>query len=271
MVAKFHKKNKMIEEIVITSPKDAPFGRVSTLFKNGTNFRFTPGLNLIVGPNGSGKSTLMEMMKTYLIIPGGKDCVDTSAWEHNGLMNGKDRVYPGVKVKADYRSNSFVLPDDDDCFVNSVYGGCALAYEKATSCKSYGQKITSSVDLLFERMAKLPATVDYFAHSARYETYNGCNAFTTSRARSLRVYIEENRIQYNGICTVILDEPDRNLDLFKVNDLAKRLVDKSTQFQILAVVHNPLLICRLKDKANFVQMEDGYLAKVLHEVKNIVE
>jgi hypothetical protein len=43
--------------------------------------------------------------------------------------------------------------------------------------------------------------------------------------------------------------------------------------QLIVVVHNPLLICELakSGKANFIEMEDGYVDKVRNTVKEMAE
>lgn len=52
----------MITSIRIDDNKKTPFKYIQKIkaFKNGSEFIFKPGVNVIVGKNGSGKSTLLN-------------------------------------------------------------------------------------------------------------------------------------------------------------------------------------------------------------------
>lgn len=58
----------MITSIRIDDNKKTPFKYIQKIkaFKNGSEFIFKPGVNVIVGKNGSGKSTLLNMI--YLMM-----------------------------------------------------------------------------------------------------------------------------------------------------------------------------------------------------------
>jgi ABC-type multidrug transport system ATPase subunit len=263
----------MIEKITITNPKDTPIEYASKVFSKGSGFAFSRGLNLIVGPNGCGKSTLVNMMRKYLVIPEGKDCVSTSKLEYDGPFSEdyrKIEVCSGVILKADYKSNTFFMQDAFECFEHSMSGGASLEYRKRMSCKSDGQKTSVLTDFLLERISTSPKTVDYFQH-ANYPTYNWSDA---RRVNSYKEYIETNRIPYEDICSVILDEPDKNLDVFKVKTLAETLLSMSKKgLQAIVVIHNPLLIATLygREDAHFVEMSEGYASGVITQVKAIIK
>ena len=55
--------------------------------------------------------------------------------------------------------------------------------------------------------------------------------------------------------TILMDEPDRNLDIDNIMDLYNVLSFHKPQTQIIAVIHNPAL--------NFIEMTKGYLKKVV--------
>lgn len=65
--------------------------------------------------------------------------------------------------------------------------------------------------------------------------------------------------------TILMDEPDRNLDIDNIMDLYKVLSFHKPQTQIIAVIHNPALIYKLSklDCVNFIEMTRGYLNKVV--------
>lgn len=59
----------MITSIRIDDNKRTPFKYTSKIkaLKNGSEFIFKPGVNVIVGKNGSGKSTLLNMISKYML------------------------------------------------------------------------------------------------------------------------------------------------------------------------------------------------------------
>lgn len=64
--------------------------------------------------------------------------------------------------------------------------------------------------------------------------------------------------------TILMDEPDRNLDVDNIMDLYNVLSFHKPQTQIIAVIHNPALIYKLSklDCVNFIEMTKGYLKKI---------
>ena len=263
----------MIQKIIIKDPKDTPVEYADKVFAPGRTFEFRDGVNIIVGPNGSGKSALLNLMRRYLVIPEGVDHVCTSKWQYDGFVDdnwSKGRIHGGAVLNADYKSNAFFMPEPHVCFEHSLSGGASLAYWKETSGKSCGQTTSALLDHLCERMKTLPKTVDYFKDS------DGCtgNYWNGGMARAYRHYVEANSIPYNGTCTVMLDEPDKNLDVFKVKELSETLLSMPHMgLQVIAVIHNPLLIVKLHScyGVYFIEMTPGYASSVVEEVKNIAK
>lgn len=70
-----------------------------------------------------------------------------------------------------------------------------------------------------------------------------------------------------------MDEPDRNLDIFNIEEVYGILSHKKEQTQVVSVVHNPLLIYRLSkyNGINFIEMKDGYVNRIKKEINNIVQ
>lgn len=71
------------------------------------------------------------------------------------------------------------------------------------------------------------------------------------------------RALINGEYTVLMDEPDRNLDIDNIMQIYNVLSFHKPQTQIIAIVHNPALIYKLSklDCVNFIEMTEGYLSK----------
>ena len=67
-----------------------------------------------------------------------------------------------------------------------------------------------------------------------------------------------------------MDEPDRNLDINRIKEVYNILSQEKENTQIIAVVHNPVLIYRLsKSKnVNIIEMTKGYVEDVVKFVEN---
>ena len=70
-----------------------------------------------------------------------------------------------------------------------------------------------------------------------------------------------------------MDEPDRNLDIINIDDIYGILSFHKPQTQIIASIHNPLLIYKLSkiEDINFIELEENYLMKVKTAINNIVK
>lgn len=95
-----------------------------------------------------------------------------------------------------------------------------------------------------------------------------------SKAEQLLQYYKENSFQYDNPkdfeFTVLMDEPDRNLDINRVEEVYNVLKLKKENTQIIAVVHNPILIYKLSklNHVNIIEMTEGYVKEVIKFVEN---
>ena len=75
--------------------------------------------------------------------------------------------------------------------------------------------------------------------------------------------------------TLLLDEPDRNLDIQNINQVMSVLTFHKEQTQVIAVVHNPLIIYSLSQKSespiNWIELTPGYVEKVRRIVKSLIQ
>lgn len=93
------------------------------------------------------------------------------------------------------------------------------------------------------------------------------NEFWANRIDNLLKYYKDNHVvlmEKDFEYTILMDEPDRNLDIDNIMDLYKVLSFHKPQTQIIAVIHNPALIYKLSklDCVNFIEMTKGYLKKI---------
>jgi ABC-type enterochelin transport system ATPase subunit len=88
-------------------------------------------------------------------------------------------------------------------------------------------------------------------------------------------YVKEHIVDFgnNNEYTVLIDEPDRNLDIFHINEIFAILNTRKEKTQLISVIHNPILIYKLsKNKdINFIEMKDGYIDSVKSELENLIK
>lgn len=256
----------MVEKVVITDNKNTPIGYISKLkaFKNGKEYVFKPGVNVIVGKNGCGKTTLMSLIQKYLLV----EFSEASAGQYNCNVNdicfglGKDKhMYDGVGVYADYCRNTFRMchkgerMDNDDVFADRFSQNEFLSH----IWSSTGEGVLASLEAIFARMftkgAKL--TFDYTQFGENYPQY--------------MEYIHDHVIEGDE-WTILMDEPDRNLDIENIQQILGILSVHKPHTQVIAVIHNPLLICALakNPEVNIIEMTRGYVKKIQKIVKEMV-
>ena len=256
----------MVTKVVINNNEDTPIEYLSGLraFKNGKTYEFKPGVNIIVGKNGCGKTTLMNLIKKYLLV----DYSECSAGEWNCNINdicfglGENKhMYGGADVYADYQRNTFRFchagerKENDEIFADMHSTNEFFGQKWAST----GQGVLQSLSSLFARMfgdsARL--TFDYLQLGDNYPQY--------------MKYIHDHIIEGDE-WTILMDEPDRNLDIENIGQIRGILNVHKPHAQIIAVVHNPLLICALSKnpEVNFIEMTRGYVNKVKKLVKELV-
>lgn len=256
----------MVYKIVIKDNTKSPIKYLSDLdtFNNGTEYIFKPGVNIIVGENGCGKTTLMNLIKKYLLVDY-TEC-DKGAYRSNinslyGNMFEKDKLLDGVEVYADYHKNTFRLShagEKEGQQALETFEDFGTMFTQRHS--STGESVLVAIQFLFNYMfsKKAKLTFDY-------------NQFKESDPLYLE-YINKHRIEGDEF-TILMDEPDRNLDIENINQIKSILSYHKEYTQIIAVVHNPLLIYTLsKNKdINFIQMTEGYIHKIQSIIRTLVK
>ena len=256
----------MVTKVIIRDNKKSPIRYISKLnnFKNGKEYEFKTGVNIIVGENGCGKTTLLKLIKKYMLV----DYTECSKGLYNSninsLFNGlnQEDICDGIDVYSDYTKNVFRLSHPDEKSgeeaMESFNSFKTLFVQKHSST---GEGVLAAINSLFRYMLSSEAklTFDYKQFEETYPSYYD--------------YVKNHKIDCDDEYTILMDEPDRNLSLENILQIKDILSFHKPQTQIIAVVHNPILIytlSKIKD-INFIEMSKGYINKINKQIENLIK
>lgn len=255
----------MVESFEITDPGNLPVTYAGEMFNAGDRFEFSKGTNVIIGGNGSGKSTLLNLMKSYLLC---RDSMESDGRKFRNLFHPYDpEMYSGGALRSDYRLTAFNLRMSDELTEDDRtkdFDSFGRAYMDMHS--STGEKTLRAVETLFRRMFR-PSEMNVFPEmdirNGIGTEYDGIG----KKAGTYLKYVDDNRTGFdmeNPVHTVFMDEPDRNLSIDNLKQIYGILSAGRPDTQIIAVIHEPLLINALSklDGVNIMEMSKGYLSKV---------
>ena len=117
----------------------------------------------------------------------------------------------------------------------------------ASSGEQTASALSSLFNLMFSKDAKLK--FDY-ENEIKNEDY--------------QKYVAEHRVKCEPSWTVLMDEPDSSMDIGNAEQVYDILSQRKENTQIIAVVHNPLLIYKLStlEDVNIIEMSNNYVRKV---------
>lgn len=261
----------MITELIIKDLNNSTLNYLSEVevFQRKTNFKFKPGINIIVGKNGCGKSTLLKLIADYTLC---KDTIastfdivgDLKALNYSYLFDEGENVKNGVEVKCDYLGKVFrYLNKSDLTAANSLNNIENLAIKLADG--STGENIIESIGIFFKTVFSTKNwefPIKDIKHCSEIS-----NSLWKKRLINLLQYYKENRIDFlpsEYEYTLLIDEPDRNLDIDHIKEVYNVLSHRKENSQLIAVIHNPILINKLSklDYINFIELTDNYINQV---------
>lgn len=253
----------MITRLKINNNIRTPLSYIESLdnFKNGTEYSFKPGVNIIVGENGCGKTTLMKLLKLYLVV-GYNEC-ERGIFNSNINSIAKFNAFDGVDVYADYDKNTFRLShagekQKDKAIETFDDFGMAYIQAKSSTGESVNIAIKKLLKLMFSQDVNLKFDYDQFKED--YPEFH-------------KYILEHREKDCPNEFTILMDEPDRNLSLKNLKGIKEILSFHKENTQIIAVIHNPLLIASLSKipDVNFIEMTEGYVKKMRDAVMELLE
>lgn len=236
---------------------------------------FKDGLNLVIGANGCGKTTLLNILSTLTLTESGvfKIPMDISLWDtlYNFVNEfGASKEYTlrdCFKFENDYSKpvikfvRAGALRDDDMLASKEIF----FNFFDSKSL-SAGQCTINDLDLLFKRANDAIQNYNFneeFESLGKSLTVNDTfkNGF---KALDKALNSFNTKVETEQLVTAILDEPDASLDIDALADLRDVILHFSQCAQVIMVVHNPLLIKSLSEKANnIIELSPNYLEMIL--------
>lgn len=275
----------MITKVQITDNSKLPLKYAKELdaFKNGKEYNFKGGVNVIIGKNGSGKTTLMKMIAMYMLCNDSlcsrlPNFANYGALKLNDIFkHNEEELLDGIKITADYAGVVYNCLAHNEMKNEDILDNVTnMNYYLSNNGASTGETTVNSVGQLFKfafRNTNIEFPLKEIMDIVKNKT---CNDFWEERLTNLLKYYRDNRdnfiTQQNFEYTFLLDEPDRNLDITNIDSVYEILSHRKGMTQLIAVIHNPILIYKLsrirgKNKVNFIELTDGYL----NDIKNVFE
>lgn len=289
----------MIDKVVFKDPRQMAHDKVLSSNASyiyfmsslrGKEFKFHPGVNIIVGENGSGKTSLVRAIRRAWLCENG----DTPEFYSHFLFNhlfklSFERVFDEgtfefCDVHADYSRPLLNLRKTHEMTNDGVLSSCLNASQFMSSrSMSKGENTHTSLQILISLMIGESGGIvpeDYLDFSSAIEEFRhkheelksfSCvdNALDEKIKYVLKYYERNNMVCGDGespCMTAILDEPDEGMDVYALDELRELInaVREVGRDQFIICLHNVALIKSFMpyEDVNFIEMSKGYLKAI---------
>lgn len=263
----------MIHSLKITDIKQSKFNYLKPnnfLLKNSLEFK--KGTNIIIGENGSGKTTLIKMLTNYTFCWSGRTNLELGIESKDSVhqLFNYNEFYSGIVVKNDYRLKVFKTIQNSDIkhheqLNNIDFFERALTKSKKSDGENQLYSISKTINEMFSTSAS--TNFDVLNQDVNDTWKNYCNI--------IKQYIKDNSVnetEDNYAITLMMDEPDRNLDINNIKQIYTILSNPKDNGQIIVTLHNPLLIYSLlkMPDINVIELSKGYKDKIVKTINEIL-
>ena len=218
-------------------------------------FDFKPGINVIFGPNGAGKSSLLQLLgKHFHCQQGGRSAIT----QDSGYRHFEKTYDPNsIAVKHDGQSVVFF---DASHVVGVMKGGSYFDYDfledsvinSVMARGSSGELVLRRLMLAINEGAKNPL-VEWKIKK------KDVNSIWKERLETIEAQLKKNAPK--GPRTILLDEPDRSLDLPNQMALWRYIVQQATKYQIIVASHSSFSLNL--PEVNYIDLMPGKMAESL--------
>lgn len=266
----------MIKSFKIKDKNNTIYSQISHL--NLPDIEFTKGINIIVGHNGIGKTTIMNALSHYTFCDklGYSSIPKSNNWLNDSILSSDIDKVNNIEVINDYNKSTFRLLMFNELKNHEIMDNLSSLNMYITQKDiSTGQRVNASIQLLFKTMFEEDNTeFDWTAFDKELKQINRTNTSNHNiwdkRLLNLEQYIKNNhKDDIKTIYTVLMDEPDRNLDIDNLEQVYNVLNNTRPDTQIIAVINNPLMIYKLSfnKNINFIELSPDYVNSIINFVK----
>jgi len=253
----------MIERLTISDNDDLIISwwkDVKTL-KNKKIFTFKPGINIIIGKNASGKSTLLMLLARHFHCEQGGISYLTNHSMYELFGFDEKKTYKGYEIKHDGQPVGYYNPDkeigvsggafDDDFMDDAIKSLFTRQF-------SQGQKTIRNINNITKKLSNTNGVKCSM-------NKNSVNDIWVKKIENSYKLLNQGKTLKPSQKTILLDEPERSLDLeneIVFFSLLEKIKDK---YQIIIATHSPFAF--FISDAHYIEITKGYRNLIKKQIK----